>query len=278
MRATALALAAALALGGAAQAAPRRVMSMNACADLLVLELAPRERIVSVTYRARDAGRAFAPGLADGIPVNDGRPEEVAAFRPDLVVAGRFTTERTKALARRAGVPVLELEDANDFEGIRRNLRALGAALGAPAKAERLIARMDATLAAIPPAEGPPIPVLAWSGGGAVAGAGTLTDAVIRAAGAENLAARPGVGRDAGFDVEALLAARPAALLQADPRLTRPAVREAQGRHPVVRRLWRGRTIAIPETLYSCGLPQTAEAARDLAAALAALPAGRPAP
>ena len=271
----ALALAAAPGVGARA-AAPRRIMSMNGCTDLLVLQLVPRRRVVSVTYRARDAARAFSPGLADGIPVNDGRPEEVAAFRPDLVVAGRFTTTRTKAMARRAGVPVVEIDDADNFDDIRRSVRSLGAALGESARAEALVARMDevlARLAAHPPPRS--LTVAAWAGGGVVPGKGSLADAVITAAGARNIAARADA-RYGDFDVESLLRARPDALLQEDPSLAHPALRDQQGRHPLVRRLYRGRTVAIPETLYSCGLPQSADAAAELRAALALVPRGGP--
>ena len=268
-------LAAALAPCGPARAAagPQRIMSMNACTDLLLLQLVPKSRIVSVTYRAREAARAFSPGLADGVPVNDGRAEEVVAFRPDLVVAGRFTTAGAKALARRAGGRVVEVDDADNFDDIRRGLRTLGAAVGEPGRAEVLIARMDATLgrlAARPPVH--PLTVAAWDGGGVVPGKGSLADAVITAAGARNIAAPTGA-RYGDFDVEALLRARPDALLQEDPRLAHPALRDQQGRHPLVRRLYKGRIVAIPEILYSCGLPQSADAAAELRAALAALAA-----
>jgi iron complex transport system substrate-binding protein len=252
-----------------AQAKPQRVMSLNGCTDLLVLQMVPKARVVSVTYRARDAARAFAPGLADGIPTNDGRAEEVVAFRPDLVVAGRFTTPATRALVRRARIPLVELDDANSFADIRRIVRELGAATGEPARAEAMIARMDAVLADL--AARPPSrvrTVAAWSGGGAVPGRGSLADAVIVAAGAVNIAARTDDARYGDFDVEALLRARPDALLQGDPRLTHPALRVEQGRHPLVRRLYAGRTIATPESLYACGLPQTADAALALRRAL----------
>lgn len=263
-----------LALAGPAGASPRRILSMNGCTDLLVLELADKARVVSVTYRARDEARAFAPGLADGVPVNDGRAEEVVRFRPDLVVAGRFTTPATRALVRRAGIPMVELDDANSFADIRRIVRQLGAAIGEPARAEAMVARIDAVLARL--AASPPRrrwTVAAWSGGGAVPGRGSLADAIIAAAGADNIAARDGTdARYGDFDVEALLRARPDALLQEDPRLAHPALRVEQGRHPLVRRLYAGRTIAVPETLYACGLPQSAEAALELRRALEGLP------
>lgn len=275
MTAAARSLIAALVLAlapGAGWAAPQRVMSANGCTDLLLLQLVPRSRIVSVTYRAREAVRSLQPGLADGIPTNDGRPEEVVAFKPDLLVAGRFTTTRTKAFARRAGVPVVEIDDAVTFADIRRITRELGAAVGEPARAEALVARMDLSLAALA-ANPPPRPlvVAAWGGGGIVAGRGTLADAIITAAGATNVAADQGALAFGNFDIEALLRARPDVLLQTDPRFTDPTLQREQGRHRLVRRLYAGRTVLLPEAGYQCGLPQSAEAAVALRRALTAI-------
>lgn len=254
---------------GVASAAPQRIMSANGCTDLLLLQLVPKSRIVSVTYRARDEVRAFAPGLADGIAVNDGRPEEVAVYKPDLLVAGRFTTTRTKAFARRAGVPVVEIADAVTFDDIRTATLQLGAAVGESARARTLVRRMDATLAALRAAPAPrPFTVASWSGGGIVLGSGTLTDAIITAAGATNLAAREGALGFGDFGVEALLRARPDALVQSDPRFAEPTVQRQQGRHRIVRRLYADRTVLLPDVYFNCGLPQSADAAAMLRQAL----------
>lgn len=256
---------------GAAAASPQRIMSVNGCTDLLLLQLVPKARIASVTYRARDAVRGFAPGLADGIRTNDGRPEEVAALKPDLLVAGRFTTARTKAFARRAGIRVVELDDANSFTDIRRIIGELGAAVGEPARAATLLTRMDQQLAELGRQPRLPLVVAAWSGGGIVLGRGTLTDAIITAAGARNLAADQGALGFGNFDVETLLRVRPDALIQTDPRLARPTLQREQGRHRVVRRLYAGRTVGVPEAAYSCGLPQSADAAVALRRALSSI-------
>lgn len=259
---------------GLAHAAPQRIMSANGCTDLLLLQLVPKSRIVSVTYRAREAVKPIAAGAADGIATNDGRPEEVVAYRPDLLVAGRFTTARTKDFARRAGVPVVEIDDATTFADIRRILLQLGDAVGEPARARTLVAGMEATLARLR-AEPPPRPLraAAWSGGGIVLGAGTLTDAIITAAGATNVAAGQGALGFGDFDVEMLVQTAPDVLIQTDPRFAEPTLQRQQGRHRLVRRLYAGRTVFVPDTPFNCGLPQSAEAALALRKAFSAIPA-----
>jgi iron complex transport system substrate-binding protein len=110
-----------------------------------------------------------------------------------------------------------------------------------------------------------------------VQGRGTLADAIMTAAGATNVAAGQGALAFGDFDVEALLRARPDVLLQTDPRYTEPTLQREQGRHRLVRRLYAGRTVFLPEAAYACGLPQSAEAAVALRRSLARIaPLGPP--
>jgi iron complex transport system substrate-binding protein len=152
----------------------------------------------------------------------------------------------------------------------------VGEAVGEPARAEALIRRMDATLADL--AAHPPrrkLRVVAWSGGSAVPGKGSLTDAIITAAGAVNIAAKPG-SAESSFGVEELLVARPDALLFGGATLGQPSLLTDEGQHRVVRRLYAGRRIAYNDIAHTCGLPQSADSARELRRALDALPERRP--
>ncbi len=136
---------------------------------------------------------------------------------------------------------------------------------------------MDRTLAELKAAAPRRTPtVAAWSGDSAP-GRRSLTDAIITAAGATNLAAALPGDRTASLDLEQLLAARPDALLYDDADAG-PSRRRQVVAHPVLQALYRGRRIGHADAPYACGLPQSADAARDLRRALAALPPGPPAP
>jgi iron complex transport system substrate-binding protein len=181
--------AAAIAVGGgpvasaAERAVPQRIMSTNVCTDLLLLELVPKARIASVTFLAPEAARALFPGAADGIPLNHNSAEDVVKVRPDLILDSGLSTPLVRTLARQVGARVVDVKNADSFQDIRDILRQVGAEAGEPARAEALIARMDATLADL--AAHPPkrrLRVVAWSGGSAVPGKGSLTDAIITAA------------------------------------------------------------------------------------------------
>jgi iron complex transport system substrate-binding protein len=167
------------------------------------------------------------------------------------------------------------VKNANSFQDIRDIVRQVGEAVGEPARAEALLTRMDATLADL--AAHPPerrLRVVAWSGGSAVPGKGSLTDAIITAAGAVNIAAQPGPA-ESSFGVEELLSAQPDALLYGGATLGQPSLLNDEGQHRVVRRLYAGRRIAYNDVAHTCGLPQSADSARDLRHALQALPERR---
>src|SRR4051812_35496736 len=130
----------------AVAAKPQRIMSMNMCTDLLLLQLVPKARLGSVTYLAHDGAQVLFPGADVGLAINRGTPEDIINLKPDLIVAGDFSTALTRRLARKVGARLIEVKSATSFADVRINLRQLGAAIGEPVRAETLIARMDATL------------------------------------------------------------------------------------------------------------------------------------
>ena len=271
-----LAAMAAMAISGAAGAAeaPRRVMSLSLCTDQLLLQLVPPERITSITYLSRLANDSYLSAEAFGVPINYGTPEEVAREHPDLVLTGTFSTPAARMLLRRLGAPLVEVPPAEDFEQIRAVTRQVAGAVGAVEKGEALIAEMDAALAELERTKPTQrIVVAGWTTSGIVPAKGTLFDSILTAAGGENVAnlvgSQPLYGQYTAFDLEQVVSLRPDILAYGNSRVGRFDMSGEQLRHPVVRRLFAGRQIAYPETLYSCGLPQSATiAARDFRRAM----------
>jgi iron complex transport system substrate-binding protein len=264
--ATALAIAGATA---AAPAKPQRVMSLNLCTDQILLQLLPPERIASVTYLSRGPDTGWPAVDASRVAVNYGTSEEVLAQRPDLVVAGTTSTLATRALLREVGTPLLELPGAESFADIRKITRTIAHALGEDEKGEALLRRMDATLAELDrTAPAKPITVVAWDGGGNVPGPSTLFDAILTAAGAVNVATRLNqntiYGNYSGFDLEQLVALNPELVIYGASGNGRRDQVHQQVQHRVVRKLFSGRQITYNETLFRCGLPQSADAAKQL--------------
>ena len=254
----------AVAAPAAADAAGPRVMSLNACADQLVLALLPPERITSVTWLSRDASTSRMAAQARRVGVNHGAAEEVVRDRPDLVVAGAYTTPATRSLLTRLRFPLLVLQPENDFADIRRDVRLVARAVGEAARGEALIARMDDTLARLARDRAPPLRVAAWDGAGFSAAPHSLYDAILTAAGAHNVAGEAGVTEAGAPEVEALLATAPQLLVAGRPGSQPPGRTGDVARHPLVRRIWRDRMLVVPQSAYVCGTPFSADAAADL--------------
>jgi iron complex transport system substrate-binding protein len=253
---------------------PMRIMSIDLCTDLLVLQIAPKSRIASVSFLAHDGAKALFPGLDDGVATNHGSGEDIARVRPDLVLDSELASPFVRTLAGKVGARVVTVKDAANFTDIRQIVRQVGDAVGEPARAEALVARMDATLAdlAAHPAKRR-LRVVAWSGGQAVPGKGSLTDAIITAAGGVNIAAQPG-RNETNFGVEQLLVARPDLLLYGVAALGKPSLLSDEAQHRVVRKLYAGRRVAFNDAAHTCGVPQSADSARDLRRAMDAVVAG----
>ncbi len=265
-----LAVAAHAAADAAQSAAPQRVLSLNLCTDQLLMALLPPQRIVSISWLSRTEGDPALLALARQLPVNHGSPEEVLAARPDLVLAGKYTTANTRALLHRVGIPVLEVDAVTDWEGIRRVTWQVATALGAEARARELLGAMDADLAQLArqrPAQ--PVRVIGWGGGAEdVPGRDTLFNTILETAGGINLAARDNGPRS--YDLEQVLLADPQVVMRGAAYSGKPALRNFIAMHPVLRARLGTHMLTYPEAVYGCGVPRASRVARDLAVTLRA--------
>ena len=253
---------------GALEQGPQHVMSLSLCTDALLLDLLPLPRIASITYLSRNPSNSFQWPQAAKVPINHGNAEEVLAQKPDLVLAGTFTTAATRRLIKAVGVPLLEVPPADSFEEIRSTTRLVAHALHRDAVAGLLIDRMDAELQALEstrPAR--VIRVVGWDGSGFVPGRGSLFDAILRAAGGMNIAAREDT-RSASFDIEQLLSARPDVLAYGSDSSKTPSLQTEKAQHPLIMKLYAGRRVSYPSALFSCGVVESADAAVALRASL----------
>ncbi|MDQ2105214.1 ABC transporter substrate-binding protein [Azospirillum isscasi] len=253
---------------------PARIVSLNLCADELLLRLVGAERIASVTWLARDPRSSTVAALAAGIPVNRGLAEEILPLRPDLIVAGRYTTRVAVGLLTRLGAPVLELDVPQTVEGVAEQIRGLARAVGEPDRGEALIAGLLARLDALPPAPPGPRPTaVVVRPNGFVAGSGSLVDELLARAGLENRADRLPLGSQGALPLEAIVLGGADLLIVDAAPDSPPSLAGTLLDHPALAALGRRvRGVSIPSRLWTCPGPQIAEAAERLAAAREALP------
>jgi iron complex transport system substrate-binding protein len=248
---------------------PARIVSLNLCTDELVLRLADRRNIASVTYLAATSSASNVADLARHIPANHGLAEEIIPLDPDLVVAGRYTARTAVVLLKRTGIPVLDLDVPRNLSEVRAQYRRVGQALGEEERAERIIAEMDGRLAAIPAHPGGARPrAMVFNADGYTIGKGSLTDEIITRAGMENLSATLGIDNYGRLPLETVVTSPVDVLILSSYRDGPPAMATQVLRHPVLGKMSdRMRITVMPGRLWECGGPGNVDAIALLNAA-----------
>lgn len=257
----------ALACASIAHAEPRRVVSLDYCADQFLLALADREQIAALSIGSlRDD--SYFRDRARGLRQTRGTLEETLALRPDLIIRNWGGPWDAAQVYGRFGVPVLQVGDTPDFASARANLVDAARTLGHPERGEGLARDLDVRLARLA-ARRSNAPVMYLSGGGAVAGRGTMMDAIITAAGGRN------VRTEASWQVlplERIVQTPPALIALGFFDTSRDRVNAwSPSRHPALRRaLSNARTVRLPAAAIACEAWYAIDAAETIAAALAA--------
>lgn len=225
---------------GPAAPKPQRIVSLCVQGDQLLLELVPRERIIALSQFAADPDISANCERAQGIPSNTGGAEALALLQPDLVLTSTYNTRLTSEALKQRGVRVLELDIPKDFDELRTLIRETGKNLGEEAKADAIIAAMDARIERIkarrPPQSQRPAAMFYFQDG-FTPGGHTFANAILEIAGFRNLGAQfsPGVGASA--PLEAVLMVRPQLLILTRYREARPTQTQISEVHPLFQRL-----------------------------------------
>jgi iron complex transport system substrate-binding protein len=254
------------ALARNAVAAPPRVASINLCADQHVLALAEPSQILTVSWLAADPEESLFAEEAARYPLNHGAAEELLAYRPDVVIAGTYTSPFTRGLLERLHYPVVTLAPENSVADIAVNVRRVATALEQHERGERAVADIEAMLARIA-AERPavaPATVVVRPGGFTV-GAMSLADELMRLAGMRNVAAEQGLDRWGSLSMEALVRSAPDLLVLTGYRTEQPSLANHVLTHPALARLRASRpTTTVDSAFWACGLLRSLDSARLL--------------
>lgn len=265
-----------LAAAPVAAGGPERVVSMNLCTDQMAMLLAGPGQLVSVSFLARDPESAVLWREAGAFPVNHGLAEEIFPLKPDLVLAGTYTSRATVEMLRRLGLRVEEFPLEASFADIRANLSRMGALLGREEAAAEAVAALDRALAEARASEGARRPRAApYHAAGYTSGAGTLADEIVAAAGLGNIAAERGLRGMTRLPLEVLAVEAPE-LLIVPPPSKGESLATAVPEHPAfaAARTAAGEA-AVTGPSWTCGGPFTALAVRALAEARARLTGDR---
>lgn len=242
---------------------PQRVVSLNLCTDLLLLEIAGPTQIAGLTALARDPALSPYAAAAARLPVTHVQGEALLALAPDLILATPQAAVSTVALLRQLGLRVELLPPPTTVDELRQTLRRIGELLGQTPRAEALIASIDPIAA--PPAGS------AWllQAGGHTPGTASLGHALLLQAGLRDLAQHTPYASGGFVPLERLLSARADVLVLststgranslAEQFLAHPALAHTSARH-----------VPLDESLWACGSAQFAQGVSRLRAALIA--------
>lgn len=263
-------LAGALAWGPPAAAKPARIVSLNLCTDELVLRLADRDHIASVTWLSRDPRNANMAEAARAVGVNHGLAEEVLAARPDLVIAGTYTTRSTVALLKRAGLPVHEFGVPGNLAEMRSQITEMAALLGEEERGTRLITEIDERLAAIAARRTATHPrTLVLRPNGFTVGRGSLVDEILTTAGLDNIAADLGIESYGQIALETVALSKAQILILNDTPGGSPSLADEVLHHPLIAKLGtRLKLVPLPSRLWTCSGPSVLDAIALLARAM----------
>lgn len=251
-------------------APPQRIVSLNVCADQILVDLVPRERIAAVTHLATDSLTSAKPERAEGIPQTRGAAEDVVALTPDLVLVGEYSTPATTDLLRRLGFRVEPVALPQSLAGIRTVIRHMAELVGEPARGEELIATMNRRIAAAAPHAPSAVKprALVYQINNFVAREGSLVDEAMRIAGLDNAAHGLRFAKGGQIGVEDILVAKPDVLILASgPDAYRTSVGDNL-RHPALKdaKSWKAELL-LPWPLWLCATHHAAEAIERLATA-----------
>lgn len=248
---------------------PKRIVSINPCADALLMQLADKRQIASVSHYSHDKrATSISLTLARQYPATSGTAEEILEMRPDLVVAGSFVSIPTAKALERLGIPLVKLSIPQSVAESQQQISELAKIVGGQKRALRLNKKISVAFARAKPKDNKLVPALIWRSGGLVPGDGTLPDELLRRTGFENLSKSYGLKQWDILPLEHLVARPPRLLFSNGGEVQGSGPRDRMLSHPVLKRLSHRITVTdYPARLLHCAGPTLIEAVTTLSAA-----------
>lgn len=252
-------------------APPKRIVSLNMCADQLVIALADKGQIAGLTEWARDPQLSYFADRAKSLPFTHRSAEEVLALHPDVVIGAPYRTRSVLAPLKARGVPMVDMPYKDGLDGVKESIRTVAQAVGHPERGAAMIARIDADLARIGPPPGRSRIAAYYQRQGYLSGTGTLVDDMFRRVGFTNLVTKLGGSALAQLSLEQMALTRPDFLVMDSGTRVVGDRGSAMLHHPLLDSVVpASHRLYLPQALTVCGGPGYPQAVAMLAAQIRA--------
>lgn len=240
----------------ASESVPQRIVSINLCADQLLLLLANPEQISALTHLSHDEGASYFRSQALNYPMTKGLAEEVLPFKPDLVIAGEYGGFQTVSLLKKLGLRVETLPIANNMQQVFSNIELIAKLAGYPERGTRIVQNMQARLAQLEPAQADAPLAAVYDPNGYTVGPNSLRGQSLTLAGWRNAGELAGVTDYGSIDLESMVRLRPDALIDSPYTLNTYSRAEALAQHPALRgSSLNPQIITVPSKMTICDGP-----------------------
>lgn len=256
---------AALLCAAPAHAEPKRIVSLNPCLDVILVNVADREQIAALSHFSRQDTSTIVE-LANSLPSTSETAEEVMSFAPDLVLTSRHSALATRNALDRLDIQTVLFNEPQNIQQSIAQVLQVAAVVGHPERGEELVARIEAAIDASAPPQGSPlVGALIFQSNGFSTGRGSLLDELMRRAGFINVADRYGLFGWGNIPLERVLDDPPQILLAGQARADKPTWADRILRHPALKSLeGRMQRATFPDKLLYCAGPVLIEAAKAL--------------
>lgn len=252
-----------------AQQKPLRVVSMNLCTDQLAYMLADQDQLISLSYLSLDESLSLLTDQAKEIGVNYGHGEEIIRLKPDLVLAGSYTTHTTVNLLKHFGIKIVTLPPAQNFEDIKNNIIKMGEVLGQTEKANAILAEFDEAIERLRTQKNDTnITIASYGANYYTTGDQTLESYVVQSAGYQHLGSELGITGAAKLTLESLILHNPDLLMSFDQWYSKMPRSDNVLAHPALRKWFGERNISLDSRYWICGSPHILTAIENLKSAV----------
>jgi len=242
------------------------VVSINLCADQLVLAFAKDTQILSLSNLSHDSAGSVYADAAKAFPTNTGQVEDILPLQPDLVIAGQYSTSRyTLSLLKSVGLRVEILPIANSIEDLQDNISKVSQWLGRAEQGEQELARMRDVLNALAPVSEPKPTAAVFDPNGYTVGEQGLRGQSLELAGWHNVATDKGISSYGKLALETLIKLKPDVLIESPYSPDTWSRGQAMSVHPAIKhRGLKAKVIHLPSAMTICGGPWTVDIIEQL--------------